>query len=883
MRGKVESASAWPIVGRDDELRKAMAALGPDSELQGVALVGDSGVGKSTLARALGARLTAAGRTVRFVLGTQTGRDVPLGAFSRSVTVDASCEPAAMLAMAHRNLAATQNPVIVVDDAQLLDPLSATLVYQLAAEGTAQVIVVIRSGETLLDAVTALLKEQLVLNMHINPFTREQTGELARRVLGGVVSPQVIKRLHDRSGGSPLYLRGLLRAGQEDGVLVQDEYGWQLKGSLHADYELSVLLGFRLQTLRPEELEALEILAIAELLDWEVFRELCSPEAVSGLERHRLVTLTSDSGGTLVQVTHPVFGEAVLERVGVVRSRRLNGVLFKAFDKYLRGGGRRLRLPDVRGKIRMAQFMICSDLEPDFELIIGAAVRAAAMSNLAHAEELARFAFDRDGGLPAALVLGEALLWQGRGEEAESVLTDVSLDGADNAAIVQWCCVRASNLFWNCGQIDSARQILAGVQDRAHAEASAALIRALEVAFAFFTGDLTRTLRAGPPFCEADVSPFATALAALPTALALATVGRFGEVAGIAGMGLQAATRSHSGMIRFGLGIAEVMALVTAGDYQQAELAAERYVTMAAGVPEPDAMAGVLHGLVHLAHGRLPLACSQFQDSSPVLSGAAPPLWPMLANAWTAEAEAARGNAMSASAALRRCEKAYGAQIAAFRPELELARAWERVVHGQTSDARTHALRAAQSARRAGMHAVEMRALHTAVRFGERAHADRLAELAETLDAPLPDAAAAHARGLAEHNADLLSTTSDRFAAMGAFALAADAAAQASAEYARSGQRGKQLESSTRTQWLAKQGDIHTPAIASVTQPLPITDREREIAMLVAAGLPNRQIADRLSVSVRTVDGHLYRMFAKLGIERREQLVQLFAEGRPRA
>lgn len=79
MRMTAESSSTWPIIGRDGELREALTALEPDSGFQGVALVGDSGVGKSTLARALGARLTADGRSVRFVLGTQTGRDVPLG------------------------------------------------------------------------------------------------------------------------------------------------------------------------------------------------------------------------------------------------------------------------------------------------------------------------------------------------------------------------------------------------------------------------------------------------------------------------------------------------------------------------------------------------------------------------------------------------------------------------------------------------------------------------------------------------------------------------------------------------------------------------------------------------------------------------------------
>ncbi|MBV9350385.1 MAG: helix-turn-helix transcriptional regulator, partial [Mycobacterium sp.] len=96
----------------------------------------------------------------------------------------------------------------------------------------------------------------------------------------------------------------------------------------------------------------------------------------------------------------------------------------------------------------------------------------------------------------------------------------------------------------------------------------------------------------------------------------------------------------------------------------------------------------------------------------------------------------------------------------------------------------------------------------------------------------------------------------------------------------RTGHRGKELESSTRAHWLASQGGIRTPAVDAAAQPLPITEREREIAMLVASGLSNRQIADRLSISVRTVDGHLYRTFVKLGIERRDQLVNLLNQAR---
>jgi DNA-binding CsgD family transcriptional regulator len=47
--------------------------------------------------------------------------------------------------------------------------------------------------------------------------------------------------------------------------------------------------------------------------------------------------------------------------------------------------------------------------------------------------------------------------------------------------------------------------------------------------------------------------------------------------------------------------------------------------------------------------------------------------------------------------------------------------------------------------------------------------------------------------------------------------------------------------------------------------------------MLVVAGRSNREVADRLTVSVRTVEGHLYRIFAKLGIDDRDQLVHLLS------
>jgi DNA-binding CsgD family transcriptional regulator len=56
-----------------------------------------------------------------------------------------------------------------------------------------------------------------------------------------------------------------------------------------------------------------------------------------------------------------------------------------------------------------------------------------------------------------------------------------------------------------------------------------------------------------------------------------------------------------------------------------------------------------------------------------------------------------------------------------------------------------------------------------------------------------------------------------------------------------------------------------------------LTEREMQIATLVALGRPNKQIADRLRISEWTVSTHLRRIFAKLGVESRAAMVYLCA------
>ena len=54
-----------------------------------------------------------------------------------------------------------------------------------------------------------------------------------------------------------------------------------------------------------------------------------------------------------------------------------------------------------------------------------------------------------------------------------------------------------------------------------------------------------------------------------------------------------------------------------------------------------------------------------------------------------------------------------------------------------------------------------------------------------------------------------------------------------------------------------------------------LTAREREIAGLIGAGKTNRQVAEALVISERTVETHVAAVFAKLGIANRRELAAL--------
>jgi DNA-binding CsgD family transcriptional regulator len=211
-----------------------------------------------------------------------------------------------------------------------------------------------------------------------------------------------------------------------------------------------------------------------------------------------------------------------------------------------------------------------------------------------------------------------------------------------------------------------------------------------------------------------------------------------------------------------------------------------------------------------------------------------------------------------------------------FGPQIKIAESWLAAAEGNVSIAIELALEAAGQAADSEQQAIEMLALHDAVRFGDQTCLDRLVETAAATGGGLAAAIAAHAEAVRDRDTAGIAAAAQQFEDIGALLSAADAAAQAAVAFEDADDRRRSVEAAATANRLAAVcGGIRTPALDLADHPLPLTAREREIANLVAAGLSNRDIADRLTVSVRTVEGHLYRACIKVDISDREELAAL--------
>ena len=210
------TAHNWPVVRRQAEFSRIKSALVGGDGHRGIVLIGDAGVGKTTLARLVTKSLPT---RVQWVAGTESARSIPLGVFAHLVGSAAARDPMAFLAAAREAILAEEHSVIGVDDAHMLDQLSATLLHQLAIEGSVRIVATIRDGESVPDAITSLWKDGYLERLHLAPFTKDQCVGLIDEALGSRVEGLSADLMWEASGGNALFVRHLVEGALEAGTL----------------------------------------------------------------------------------------------------------------------------------------------------------------------------------------------------------------------------------------------------------------------------------------------------------------------------------------------------------------------------------------------------------------------------------------------------------------------------------------------------------------------------------------------------------------------------------------------------------------------------------------------------------------------------------------
>ena len=207
-------------------------------------------------------------------------------------------------------------------------------------------------------------------------------------------------------------------------------------------------------------------------------------------------------------------------------------------------------------------------------------------------------------------------------------------------------------------------------------------------------------------------------------------------------------------------------------------------------------------------------------------------------------------------------------------PYLARARAWMADAHGDQRAAQRILLDAAESMARMPVYDGQLR--HDALRCGAgaRSVAESLQPICGICDAPLVAAYAAHATARADRDGTALLEAAEAFAGIGALRYATETAAEAADAFADAGRQDSARRAAARSRALFADGQGGVPpAIGGLdSRAIELTARERQLVELASQGLSNAEIAERLVLSVRTVESHLYRAMQKLGVSDRREL-----------
>ena len=209
-----------------------------------------------------------------------------------------------------------------------------------------------------------------------------------------------------------------------------------------------------------------------------------------------------------------------------------------------------------------------------------------------------------------------------------------------------------------------------------------------------------------------------------------------------------------------------------------------------------------------------------------------------------------------------------------YEVEVLQARAWAWAAGGDMGTARQNLEVAVEVGKEVGDLLGATRALHGLARMGRaRQVADELGALASTVDGELTAARLSYTLAAADKDSEALTAAAARFEDLGALLYAAEALGESAVHLRRDGaSRDAAAAQQTAARLLARCEGAVTPFVRAIGARAQLTPAELDTALQAATGSSDKQIAELMNLSVRTVENRLHRAYQKLGLSHRREL-----------
>lgn len=258
----VHDVAAHHLVGRDGAIGRIRASL-VDPEHSGILVDAHSGLGKTAVASA-----ALAGVEAHWIHPDRVLSKVPFGALSGLLDISGAEVPTES-ELTRRLLAAVganprDRPVVVVDDAHALDRQSLAVLAQMVTSGAIRLVALSRRHPTVPEPFLDLVYDRVLQRITLGPLDRNEVALLTRRILGGIVSLRVLDVIHLLSCGNPAVLEVMVGTAQRNGRLINRRGVWLFDGRyLTFDRRLDDVVNLGLSELSATERRTLELVVLA--------------------------------------------------------------------------------------------------------------------------------------------------------------------------------------------------------------------------------------------------------------------------------------------------------------------------------------------------------------------------------------------------------------------------------------------------------------------------------------------------------------------------------------------------------------------------------------------------------------------------------------------